>query len=312
MGDPWLSIVMPVWNGERYVGEALQSVREQGGDGYELIAVDDGSTDGSPGILRSWERLLPLRTIRRARGGNWVAATNVGLREARGTYVCFLHQDDLWLPGRLGAIAREAASEPTLVLHPALFVGPEGRTLGEWRCPLPAGDVDPRLFAERILVQNFVAIPCAAFLRAAALRGGGLDESLWYTADWDLWLRLAALGRIRYLQSAFAAFRVHAGSQTVLRNDVGERRRQLETVLDRHRANAAPGAWRAARFSVEVNIALAALAAGAAPPWRPLLAAFSRLGPAGSVRYLRDSRIAERLGARLRLRFSRPRERLAG
>src|SRR5947207_2836515 len=61
MGDPWLSIVMPVWNGERYVGEALQSVREQGGDGYELIAVDDGSTDGSPGILRSWERLLPLR-----------------------------------------------------------------------------------------------------------------------------------------------------------------------------------------------------------------------------------------------------------
>src|SRR5947207_2836516 len=95
------------------------------------------------------------------------------------------------------------------------------------------------------------AAPGSSAPGSASCRCGGLDESLWYTADWDLWLRLAALGRIRYLQSAFAAFRVHAGSQTVVRNDVGERRRQLETVLDRHRANAAPGAWRAARFSVE-------------------------------------------------------------
>jgi glycosyltransferase involved in cell wall biosynthesis len=303
--DPWLSIVMPVWNGERYLAEALQSLRQQGGDGYEVIAVDDGSTDGSPEILRSWEGRLPLRVIRRARGGNWVAATNTGLREARGTYACFLHQDDLWLPGRLGAIAREAAFEPTLILHPAVFVGPEGRKLGEWRCPLPPGDVDPRLFAERLLVQNFVAIPAAAFVRAAALRGGGLDESLWYTADWDLWLRLGALGRVRYLQSAFAAFRVHSGSQTMVRNDLGERRRQLEAVLERHRANAPRGVRRAARFSIEVNVALAALAAGASPPWRPLLAALSRLGPAASIRYLRDSRISERVGARLRLRFSR-------
>src|SRR5207248_6865443 len=303
--DPWLSFVMPVWNGERYLGEALRSVQQQGGDGYEVIAVDDGSTDGSAEILRSWERLLPLRVIRRARGGNWVAATNAGLREARGAYACFLHQDDLWLPGRLGALAREAASEPTLIVHPAVFVGPDGAKLGEWRCPLPAGDVDARVFTQRLLVQNFVAIPTAAFSRAAALRDGGLDESLWYTADWDLWLRLAALGRIRYLQSAFAAFRVHPESQTVVRNDLGERRRQLETVLDRHRQDALPGVRRAARFSIEVNVALAALAAGAQPPWRPLLAAFSRLGPAASLRYLRDSRISERVGARLRLRFSR-------
>jgi hypothetical protein len=76
-------------------------------------------------------------------------------------------------------------------------------------------------------------------------------------------------------------------------------------VLDRHGANATPGVRRAARFSVEVNVALAALARGARPPWRPLLAALTRLGPAGSVRYLRDSRISERLGARLRLRLSR-------
>jgi glycosyltransferase involved in cell wall biosynthesis len=304
MGNPWLSIVMPVWNGERYLAEALQSIRQQGGGGYEVIAVDDGSSDATPAILRSWEGLLPLRVIRRERGGNWVAATNAGLREAQGVYACFLHQDDLWLPGRLGAIEREASSEPALILHPAVFVGPEGRRLGCWNCPLSPGEVDPRSFAERLLVQNFVAIPTPAFLRTAALRDGGLDESLWYTADWDLWLRLATAGRIRYLRSAFAAFRVHSASQTVVRNDLGERRRQLETVLERHEGNAPGAVRRAARFSLEVNVALAALGGGARPPWRPFLAAFARLGLAGSLRYLRDSRISERVGARLRLRLS--------
>jgi glycosyltransferase involved in cell wall biosynthesis len=303
MTDPWLSIVMPVWNGERYLTEALQSVREQGGFGYEVIAVDDGSTDASPRILRSWADLLPLRIIRRERGGNWVAATNAGLREARGVYACFLHQDDLWLPGRLGALEREAASQPALILHPAVFVGPDGRRLGQWQCPLAPGEVDPAFFAERLLVQNFVAIPAPAFLREAALRDGGLDEALWYTADWDLWLRLASAGRIRYLQSAFAAFRVHPASQTVVRNDLAERHRQLQAVLDRHATSAPAGVQRAARFSLEVNVALAALAGGSRPPWRPLLAALSRLGVAGGVRYLRDSRIAERVGARVRLRI---------
>ena len=306
MADPWLSIVMPVWNGERYLTEALQSIRQQGGSGFEVIAVDDGSTDSSPRILHSWEDLLPLRVVRRERGGNWVAATNVGLREARGVYACFLHQDDLWLPGRLGALEREAAYEPALILHPALFVGPDGKRLGEWRCPLAAGEVDPAFFAARLLVQNFVAIPAPAFRRDAALQNGGLDEALWYTADWDLWLRLASAGRIRYLRSAFAAFRVHSASQTVVRNDLAERRRQLEAVLERHGAKASAGIRRAARFSLEVNVALAALAGGARPPWRPLLAALSRLGLAGTIRYLRDSRISERVGARLRLRVSAP------
>ena len=110
---------MPVHNGERYLAQALGSILQEGADGYEVIAVDDGSSDSSAEILAYWERRLPLRRIAR-RGGNWVAATNAGLREARGDYVCFLHQDDLWLPGRLAAIRAEAALAPTLFLHPAV------------------------------------------------------------------------------------------------------------------------------------------------------------------------------------------------
>jgi glycosyltransferase involved in cell wall biosynthesis len=303
--DPWLSIVMPVWNGERYLREALESIRQEGTGGYEVIAVDDGSSDRSPEILREWERHLPLRHLARERGGNWVAATNAGLREARGEYVCFLHQDDLWLPGRLAAIRQEARHEPALILHPAVFIAADGSRLGTWRCPLPAGEVEPPLFAERLIVQNFIAIPAPAFRREAALALGGLDEALWYLADWDLWLRLGSQGAIRYLTSALAAFRVHPSSQTMVRKDLADRRWQHEVVLERHAAGARRQVRRAARFSVELNLALLAAASGTTISWRPLLAALTRLGPAGWVRYLRDSRIVERIRARLHLRGSR-------
>ena len=58
-GRPWLSIVMPAWNGERYLQAALESVRREGVEGYEILAVDDGSTDRTPEILRSWAALVP-------------------------------------------------------------------------------------------------------------------------------------------------------------------------------------------------------------------------------------------------------------
>ncbi|MGZ6125106.1 MAG: glycosyltransferase [Myxococcales bacterium] len=302
---PWLSIVMPAWNGERYLAAALQSVRQEGTLGYEIVAVDDGSTDRTPEILRSWARTVPLRILDWTGRGNWVAASNAALREARGRYACFLHQDDLWLPGRLAALEQEATRSPAMIVHPALFIGPEGEPLGSWHCPLPGGDVDPGLFAERLLVQNFIAIPAVAFEREAALRCGGMDESLWYTADWDLWFRLGQEGRIRHLPSPLAAFRVHPASQTMARMDLLERRRQLQTVVDRRAAALPAPVRRAARFSLEVNLALAAAASGGAVSWGALIGALSALGPSGLRRYLRDSRITERILARLRLGRSR-------
>ena len=303
---PWLSIVMPAWNGERYLEAALQSMQAEGTRGYEIVAVDDGSTDRTPHILRTWADRLPLRILAHGGRGNWVAASNAALRGGRGRYACFLHQDDLWLPGRLAALEREVKDGPSLVVHPAVFIGPEAQRLGAWGCPLPEGDVDAALFAERLAVQNFIAIPAAAFDRERALRLGAMDESLWYTADWDLWLRLGREGAIRHVPSPLAAFRVHADSQTMVRTDLADRREQLEIVLDRHATALPSAARRAARFSLEVNVALAAWASGAPVRWNGLIGSFLRLGPWGLRRYLRDSRIFERVLSRARLRLAAP------
>jgi glycosyltransferase involved in cell wall biosynthesis len=352
---PWLSVVVPTYNGAAYLPAALESVAAQADDGVEVVAVDDGSTDATPAILESFAGRLRLTVVRR-RVGNWVANTNLGLEHARGEWVCFLHQDDLWRPGRLAAVrrariaaemdsgnARESgrlcpelvhariprrprrpllgvrenglldrnsypARIPALILSAADFITATGRPAGVWRCPLapgPRGN-DPAHVAARLLVQNFVPLPTAVFRRSDALAVGGLDPDLWYTADWDFWLKLAARGPTRYLPQPLAAFRLHPESQTVKRSGgLDGFRRQHDVIWERHWP-----AWRdrvanperieaAARLSVEVNVLLAGLLHRGGVNWR-LAAAALQAGPAAWGHFVSASRFFERVIARIR------------
>ena len=100
------------------------------------------------------------------------------------------------------------------------------RTDGVWG-PGPAhlteGKVPSDLFVERLLIQNFIAIPSPVFRRNAVIDSGGLNEKLWFSADWDLWLRLGALGPVQFIAEELSAFRVHPASQTAARKLESER-----------------------------------------------------------------------------------------
>lgn len=307
MSQPWLSVIMPTYNGAGYLDRALASILHQGDVGVEVIAVDDGSTDQTLTILNHYRHRLHLRIENPGRTGNWVANTNRGLKMARARHLCFLHQDDFWLPDRLRLLRPLLdPGTPALVLHPSRFVDARGRFLGLWRCPLSAGLHAPGRVIERLLVQNFIAIPAPIFPRQAALDVGGLDESLWYTADWDFWLKLAARGRTHYHPRPLAAFRIHGESQTMQGTARAEEmRQQLYLVLDRHLSTAIGRGeiGSAARFSIDVNHALAAAASGRRPDWLGLVRRFFTLGPGGWQRFLRDSRIVERVQARVRVRW---------
>lgn len=312
MARPWLSVIMPTYNGAAYLGAALASIAAQGADDIEILAVDDGSSDDTRVILEAHAGRLPLRIVQRGRTGSWVANSNHALALARADHVCFLHQDDLWLNGRLLVLKRLLGRCPqaALLLHPSWFIGADGRRLGLWRCPLPsgAGALEPAVLVEHLLVQNFIAMPAPLFPRGLALQLGGLDERLWFTADWDLWLKLARSGPTLYYPRALAAFRIHAESQSVTRTArAGDLRHQLETVLRRHLSAwealhpDRPEVGKAARLSLEVTMSLAAFAHGQRPDWARLGRSLLPLGPAGWHRFLRDSRIVERVRARLRL-----------
>ena len=311
--SPWLSVIVPTYNGEAYLAEALESVARENDAGIELVAVDDGSTDGTMAILERYAQRMPLRVVSRPHEGSWVANTNRGLATAQGEYACILHQDDVWLPGRAATLRRLLQENPEAVqaIHSCWYIDHSGRKLGLWRCPLPRhGDpLTPQAVVPRLLVQNFIAMPSPVFRRETALEAGGMKPHLWYTADWDLWLTLAAAGPTVYYPRPLACFRIHGQSQTIQSSTENDRfRAQLEEVLANHL-----GGWekccgrlpssavRAARFSVQVNTVLAARFHGQRSSLTRLAVRGLLLGPRASIRYLRDSRIVERVAARFRV-----------
>lgn len=299
---------MPTYNGEKFVSAALDSVRKQYRENIEIIVVDDGSSDRTLDIVREFAKFFPTRLITPGRIGNWIAVTNIGLRKAQGEWACFLHQDDVWLPGRMAEITRALDGfEGNLVIHSANYVSAGGGILGSWTCPFRNGLIAPHDFVERLLVQNFLAVSSPVFRRQTAVDSGGLDESLWFTADWDFWLRLGAIAPVRHIAKPLAGFGIHSGSQTAarqLRDD--EWRQQLMTVLDRHfptwAANAvnASAVHKVATASINVNSALASASRGEEACFGPVVRELLALGPWGWHRYLRDSRIVERLWARVK------------
>ncbi|MGL6339232.1 MAG: glycosyltransferase [Waterburya sp.] len=309
MQQPWLSVIVPTYNGSKYLAAALDSVVVQQDDELECVVIDDGSTDNTLEIIKSYQDKLRIKLITQARQGNWVANTNLALSEASGKYACFLHQDDLWLQGRLAIIKKAIALYPqaNLYLHDSVFIDQQGKPLGLWRCPLTDQEkvITASKMREKLLIQNFIAIPAPVFKRQTALDLGGLNQELWYTADWDFWLKLASVGDSCYISKPLAAFRVHGDSQTIRRSSsVREFRQQMRSVVDTYlQTQSTSEVAKVAFFSTEVNTTLAAMVHGESPNLFKLATDFLFLGPFGWRRYWQDSRIQERVSARLKAKL---------
>ncbi|MFI4891522.1 MAG: glycosyltransferase [Steroidobacterales bacterium] len=311
VADPWLTVIMPCYRGEQWIDSALGSIALGSADGIEVLVIDSSPTSAARDIASRYSDKLQLRIMDRPDLLSWHHKTNVGVQLARSRHVCWLHVDDLWFPDRAASISKwiEAAPQASLHLAPSAIIDGNGRSLGVWRCPLPKDQALPSsLVIERLLVQNFIAAPAPVFRRDAWIAAGGLDETLWYTGDWDIWLKLAATGPVYYHDVVTTGFRIHPGSLTVTGSrDVSEFAQQHQTVLDRHLSRAGAHSrriGRAARASVSINTALAAASAGDFGRLFGATLDVLGLGPMGIHRYVRDSRIMDRLMARIRARFA--------
>jgi hypothetical protein len=215
MSLPWLSVIVPSYNGERWLAAALQSVADQGDIGIEVILIDNSASAVSLQLAKGFADKLDLRTYRRDDLVSWTAKTNFGVEIARAEWICMLHQDDLWLPERSAALRQwlEKQSDAVMHLHPVYIIDERGRRLGTWRCPLPDGrlPVPSEMLLERLLVQRFISIPAPTIRRATFRHLGGLDD-LWMTADWDLYLKIASAGNAYYQSTPLVCFRIHKNS----------------------------------------------------------------------------------------------------
>lgn len=309
--EPWLSVIVPTYQGGSHLDSALSSIAMQNDGGIEVLLIDDGSTDALPEVVKAWEGILPMRVIWRDRSGNWVNSTNVGLSEARGEWVCMLHQDDVWKQNRIPVMRDLIRRYPDVnfFFHAVDFINEGGWPIGRWKAPLPSLTVcSPAHLLTRLIAQDFIAINAPVFRKSLYQRVGGMDESLWYHSDWDFWLRMVAEGPVVYCSDSLASFRLHRLSQTAKRtSDLADVGGQIDQVVCKALAMPAfpktglERTERMLRFHRAFYLCLLAVVHKQKGPLRDCMKAAWTLGPMGLLRYVYWSRIFDRVWPRLRL-----------
>ena len=200
--NPTCTVVVPLYNTERYIAETLDSVLAQTFCDFEVVVVNDASSDHGPAIVEQYmARDSRIRMVTQANRG-LAGARNTGIREARGTYIAFLDADDVWLPEKLEReLAHlEACPDVGLSYAPSLFIDEWSERIGLAQHPQLTGSD-----AEHLVGRNPVGNGSAPVMRRAALddvmfeidapegrRQCWFDESFRQSEDIELWTRLAA------------------------------------------------------------------------------------------------------------------------
>lgn len=211
MSAPDISVVIGVFNAERYLRASLDSVLAQQGVALEVIAVDDGSTDATAAILRDYAtRDGRLRVITQPNAG-LTRALIVGCEAARGRYIARQDADDLSMPGRLLAQKEMLDADDTLAFVSCWseVMGPEDEPLLLYRRPAGADAATRQLTVDRIGPPGHGSV---MMRRDAYMKVGGYREKFYYAQDSDLWLRLAQVGTLDYVQRVLYRYRLAADS----------------------------------------------------------------------------------------------------
>jgi glycosyltransferase involved in cell wall biosynthesis len=206
---PIVSVVMTVYNTQRYVGEALESVLAQTFADFELVIIDDGSTDRSPLILKDFAlRDRRIRLVSRRNTGI-VRAANEGIEMARGRYLARMDSDDVCLPHRFETQVRYLDDNPECVVvgSRVIVVDPYGSPVLESGQKLTHEEIDAELLSSG---GGWAIVQPSAMMRTDAVRKvGGYRGRHNVSEDQDLFLRLAEVGRVANTAEPLLLYRRH-------------------------------------------------------------------------------------------------------
>jgi len=227
-GKPLVSVIMPAYNAEAFIGEAIESALAQTYRPIEIIVADDGSTDGTAEATRAFGD--PVRCFDQENQGP-AGARNLALQHARGEYAAFLDADDRWHPQKIRLQVETMEREPDLGL-----LATRSGTASDINIPLPAGEVPvERVSFEALYISNHFMTSSVMARREILDEVGNFDTQFFGPEDYDMWLRLTARAASGTLQAPLAYHRdVEGGVQ-----DNAERMRTMACrVLDK-----ADAAW---------------------------------------------------------------------
>jgi glycosyltransferase involved in cell wall biosynthesis len=206
--QPKVSVLMPVWNAERYLAGAIESILTQTFANFELLIIDDGSTDRTPIVIRDYHDHR-IRRIENEKNIGITKSLNLGLEQVRGEYVARMDADDISSPQRLARQVEclDANPQVALVTSRTSKVDARGARLDVIQTP-----VESEVLRRRLRIGNCIAHG-SVMMRTDALRSiGGYDESMERAQDYDLWLRLSERHDLMSLPETLYAWREHDDS----------------------------------------------------------------------------------------------------
>lgn len=214
--QPLISVVIPTYNRKHIVFEAIKSVLQQEPKNYEVIVIDNGSTDTTVEYLKSLQ--LPIRIIRKENGGA-AGARNEGIKHAEGKYIAFLDSDDLWLPGILKAQSEYLELNPNIPLvYTDQFIELKGKRINTTRFTmkkltheemsrfdLPGFAQNQPIHISSVMVRKIIFDEIGYF-----------NEDLKIHEDTDMWNRISEKHELGYIEQPLAVFRWEKDSKHLL------------------------------------------------------------------------------------------------
>lgn len=228
-----ISVILPVHNGQPFLFAAVSSVLSQTFKSFELIAIDDGSTDDSFAVLHEFASTDPRMTVVSRPNRGLISTLNEGIALSSGDYIARMDSDDVAFPDRFALQVAHLDANPDIVAlgGQIVLIDEVDRPICRFSSPLDHEMIDSKH------MTNFASVLChpATMLRTQALRDiGGYDEAMEAAEDFDLWLRLAEIGRLANLSASVLYYRQHL-------NSVGYAKRQRQRL----------SAWRAIKAASE-------------------------------------------------------------
>lgn len=208
-GKPLVSVIMPLYNAERFVAEAIESILHQTYENLELIIVDDFSQDGSVDIVRNFASSdARIRLFHNDRNLGVAKTRNRAIREARGEYIACLDNDDVALPSRFEEQLRFLETHPdhALVASDLEIIDEYSRVVAVRVYPHSDGEIQCCLSR-----MNPIANPASMFRRSVFLElGGAYDESVCPVEDYEFVIRVARRFKIANLEQKLTRYRITA------------------------------------------------------------------------------------------------------
>jgi glycosyltransferase involved in cell wall biosynthesis len=232
---PRVSLVTPSYNAQPYLRAAIESVLGQDYPHIEYLVMDGGSTDGTVALLKEYGDRV--RWVSERDGGQADAIAR-GFEQTSGAILGWLNADDVLKPGAVRRVVEtfRAHPETALIYGHADFIDAGGAVIG------PCTVVEPYSRHRLLHYGDYIIQPAALFTRQAYEAVGGLDKSLHWAMDWDLWIRLSQRYEILHIESELASYRWLGSNKTA--EGGFDRLREVEAVARRYGCSGLPAYFR--------------------------------------------------------------------